>query len=223
VEWIVRCVRFHGMRSREDLFPAEPTIESFLTDLEVNGHVAAVTQHQAMHAPVFLYTRVLHHAMEGRINAVRADKKLNVPVVMTRDEVAAVISLLDGTAQLVATLLYGSGLRIMEAVRIRVKDIDVQMTPLTVRSGTGDKDRFTTVLVTLTPLLQNHLARVKTWHQQGCGSGTWRGLPAPSAGSDVSACRQGMGLAVCLSRPGHLCRPSFRCHPSPSRGPQRHQ
>jgi integrase-like protein len=122
VESIVRCVRFHGMRSREDLFPAEPTIESFLTDLALNRNVAAATQNQAMHALVFLYTRVLDHAMEGNINAVRADKKINVPVVMTREEVASVISLLDGTAQLVAKLLYGSGLRIMEAVRLRVKD-----------------------------------------------------------------------------------------------------
>jgi integrase len=89
---------------------------------------------------------------------VRADKKINVPVVMTREEVAAVISLLDGTAQLVAKLLYGSGLRIMEAVRLRVKDSDFQMKQLTVRSGKGDKDRFTTFPTTLTPLLQNHLA-----------------------------------------------------------------
>jgi integron integrase len=171
VEWIIRFVRFHGMRSRKDLFPAEPKIESFLTDLAVNGHVAAATQNQAMNALVFLYKRFLHHAMEGRINAVRADKKLNVPVVMTRDEVAAVISLLDGTAQLVAKLFYGSGLRIMEAVRIRVQDIDVQMKQLTVRSGKGDKERFTTFPVTLTPLLQNHLARVKTLHQQDSAQG----------------------------------------------------
>ncbi|MDQ3563816.1 MAG: tyrosine-type recombinase/integrase [Pseudomonadota bacterium] len=96
-----------------------------------------------MNALGFLYKRVLNHTLEGRINAVRA-KKINVPVVVTREEVAAVISLLDGTAQLVAKLLYGSGLRIMEAVRIRVKDIDFQMEQLTVRSGKGDKDRFTT-------------------------------------------------------------------------------
>ena len=81
---------------------------------------------------------------------------------MTREEVATIISLLDGTAQLVAKLLYGSGLRIMEAVRIRVKDIDFPMKQLTVRSGKGDKDRFTTFPATLTPLLQNHLARVRT-------------------------------------------------------------
>src|SRR6266487_3425788 len=90
VERIVRFVRFHGMRSREDLFPAEPKTEPFLTDLAVHGHVAAATQNQAMNARVFLYKRVLNHAMEGRINAMRADKKLTVPVVMTRGEVAAV-------------------------------------------------------------------------------------------------------------------------------------
>jgi integron integrase len=171
VEWIVRFVRFHGMRSREDLFPAEPKIESFLTDLAMNRNVAAATQNQAMNALVFLYKRVLNHALPGRINAVRADKKINVPVVMTREEVAAVISLMDGTAQVVAKLLYGSGLRIMEAVRLRGKDIDDQMKQLTVRSGKGDKDRFTTFPATLTPLLQNHLAGVKTLQQQDSAQG----------------------------------------------------
>ena len=171
VEWIIRFARFHGMRSRADLLPAEPKIESFLTDLAVKGNVAAATQNQAMNALVFLYKRVLNHAMEGRINAVRADKKINVPVVMTREEVATIISLLDGTAQLVAKLLYGSGLRIMEAVRIRVKDIDFQMKQLTVRSDKGERDRFTTFPTTFTPLLQNHLARVKTLHQQDLAQG----------------------------------------------------
>jgi integron integrase len=171
VDWIVRFVRFHQMRSREDLLPAEKKIESFLTDLAVNGNVAAATQNQAMNALVFLYKRVLNHPLDGSINAVRADKKINVPVVMTREEVATVISLLDGTAQLVAKLLYGSGLRIMEAVRIRVKDIDFQMKQLTVRSGKGNKDRFTTFPATLTPLLHNHLVRVKTLHQQDAAQG----------------------------------------------------
>jgi hypothetical protein len=105
------------MRSRDDLFPPAPNIEAFVTDLAVNGHVAAATQHQTMHALVFLYKRLRNHAMQGRINAVRVDKKINVPVVMTRDEVAAVIALPDGTAQLVAELLCGSGWRLMPAVR----------------------------------------------------------------------------------------------------------
>jgi len=159
------------MRSREDLFPAEPKIEAFLTDLAVNGNVAPATQNQAMNALVFLYKRVLKHPLEGSIDAVRADKKINVPVVMTREEVATVLSLLNGTAQLVAKLLYGSGLRIMEAVRLRVKDIDWGMKQLTVRSGKGGKDRVTTLPVTLTPLLQNHLAGVKTLHQQDLAQG----------------------------------------------------
>src|SRR5919108_3169838 len=171
LEWIVRYVRFHGMRSRADLFPAEPRIEAFLTDLAVNGNVAAATQNQAMNALVFLYKRVLNHTLEGRINAVRADKKINVPVVMTREEVAAIISLMDGTAQLVAKLLYGSGLRIMEAVRLRVQDIDFQMKQLTGRSGRGDRDRFTTFPATLIPLLQSHLAGVRTLHQQDSAQG----------------------------------------------------
>ena len=81
MEWIIQFARFHGMRS---LFPAEPKIESFLTDLAVNGNVAAATQNQAMNALVFLYKRVLNNAMEGRINAVRADQKINVPAFMTR-------------------------------------------------------------------------------------------------------------------------------------------
>ncbi len=166
VAWIVRFVRFHGMRSRADLFPAEPKIEVFLTDLAMRGNVAAATQNQAMNALVFLYKRVLDHALEDRIDAVRADKKHNVPVVMTREEVAAILSLMEGTTQAVAKLLYGSGLRIMEAVRLRVKDIDFQMKQLTVRSGKGDKDRFTTFPASLTPLLQNHLVGVKTLHQQ---------------------------------------------------------
>lgn len=171
VNWIVRFVRFHHMRSREDLFPAELKIEAFLTALAVHGNVAPATQNQAMNALVWLYKRVLNHSLQGSINAVRADKKINVPVVMTREEVATVISLMNGTAQVVTKLLYGSGLRIMEAVRLRVKDIDEQMKQLTVRSGKGGKDRFTTFPATLTPLLQNHLAGVKTLHQQDLAQG----------------------------------------------------
>lgn len=171
VAWVVRFIRFHGMRSRADLFPAEPKIEVFLTDLAMQGNVAAATQNQAMNALVFLYKRVLEHTLEDRIDALRADRKHNVPVVMTREEVAAILSLMEGTTQVVTKLLYGSGLRIMEAVRLRVKDIDFQMKQLTVRSGKGDKDRFTTFPASLTPLLQNHLVGVKTLHRQDLAHG----------------------------------------------------
>jgi integron integrase len=166
VEWIRRFVRFHGRRSREDLCPAEPKIDALLTDLAVHGHVAAATQNQAMNALGFLDKRALNHALPDRINAMRASKQINVPVVMTREEVAAVLARMDGTAQRVAKLLYGRGLRLIEAVRLRVKAIDDQMKPLTVRSGKGDKDRCTTGPATLIPLLQKPLAGVRTLPQQ---------------------------------------------------------
>ena len=171
VDWIVRYVRFHRMQSRADLQPAEAKMEAFLSDLAVNQHVAPATQNQAMNALVFLYKRVLEQPLEGKIDALRADEKVHVPVVLTREEVASVISLLDGTPQLVVKLLYGSGLRIMEAMRLRIKDVDFAMKQVTVRSGKGDKDRVTTFPASLTPLLQNHLARVKTLHQQDLAAG----------------------------------------------------
>lgn len=166
IDWIVRFVRFHRMLSREDLFPAESKIESYLTNLALEEKVAPATQNQAMNALVFLYKRMLKHPLDEAINAVRADRKVNVPVVLTREEVAAVISVLDGTHQIVVKLLYGSGLRIMEALRLRVHDIDFQMKQLTVRSGKGDKDRMTTFPASLTPLLQNRLTRVRIVHQK---------------------------------------------------------
>ena len=171
IDWIIRFVRFHRMRSREDLYPAESRIEVFLTDLAVRGNVAPSTQNQAMNALVFLYKRVLHATLDGVIDAVRADRKVKVPVVMTRDEVAAVIALMNGSSQLVAKLLYGSGLRIMEAVRLRTKDIDFDMKQVTVRAGKGDKDRITTFPGSLSSLLRNHLGRVGTLHQQDIDKG----------------------------------------------------
>jgi len=171
LEWVVRYVRFHRMQSRADLRPAEAKIEAFLTDLAANRNVAPSTQNQAMNALVFLYKRVLEQPLAGRIDALRAERKVPVPVVLTRDEVASVISLLEGTPQLVVKLLYGSGLRILEAVRLRVKDVDYAMKQVTVRSGKGDKDRVTTFPASLTPLLQNHLHRVKAMHQQDLAAG----------------------------------------------------
>jgi integron integrase len=171
LDWIKRYVKFHGMRSREDLAGGEAKIEAFLTNLAVKGKVAASTQNQAMNALVFLYRTVLKLPLEGRIDAIRADRKVNVPVVMTREETAKVISLMEGTPQLIVKMLYGSGLRILEAVRLRVKDLDFQMRQVTVRSGKGDKDRFTTLSAAVIPLLQNNLLRAKAWHEQDLAVG----------------------------------------------------
>ena len=133
-DWIRRYIHFHHMRSREDLANGETKIEAFCTDLAVNGKVSPSTQNQAFNALVFLYRQVLKLPLEDQINAVRAERKINLPVVLTREEVVKVLALLEGEPQLVVKLLYGSGLRIMEAARLRVKDVDLAMKQVTVRS-----------------------------------------------------------------------------------------
>jgi integron integrase len=109
--------------------------------------------------------------LDDEINAVRANKKVNVPVVMTREETAKIISLMSGTPQLVAKLLYGSGLRISEAIRLRVQDIDNKLKTLTVRSGKGAKDRITTFPSSIMPFLQDHLSKVKSIHENDLAKG----------------------------------------------------
>ncbi|MBU1183293.1 MAG: integron integrase [Proteobacteria bacterium] len=172
-EWIRKFVNFHEMKSRDDLAGGEKKIEAFLTHLAVHGDVAPATQNQAMNALVFLYRKVLKQSLGEEINAVRANRKTNIPVVMTREETARLLSLMSGTPLLVAKLLYGSGLRISEAIRLRIKDIDYELKTLTVRSGKGDKDRVTTFPASIIPFLEAHLARVKIMHQNdlknGCG------------------------------------------------------
>ena len=171
LDWIKRYIHFHHMHSREDLAGGERKIEAFLTDLAVRGKVAASTQNQAMNALVFLYRKVLAKPLDQAIDAVRAERKVNVPVVLTREEVSRVISVIEGVPQLIVKLLYGSGLRILEAVRLRVKDVDFAMKQVTVRSGKGDKDRFTTLAALLIPLLENHLRRVKAFHEKDLAEG----------------------------------------------------
>jgi integron integrase len=170
-DWIKRYVKFHHMRSREDLANGESKIEAFCTDLAVNGKVAPATQNQAFNALVFLYRQVLKLPLEDQINAVRAERKTNLPVVLTREEVGKVLALLEGEPQLIVKLLYGSGLRIMEAARLRVKDVDLAMKQVTVRSGKGDKDRFTTLPGSVIALLENQERKVRVLHQQDLAEG----------------------------------------------------
>ena len=171
VDWIKRYVHFHQMKCREDLVDGERKIEAYLTDLAVNGKVSPSTQNQAMNALVFLYKRVLRSPLNGSIDAVRAERKANVPVVLSEEEVGTVISLIDGAGQLVVKILYGSGLRIMEAVRLRIKDVDFQMKQITVRSGKGDKDRVTTLAVSVVPLLEVQIQKVRVLHQMDVAGG----------------------------------------------------
>lgn len=171
IKWIKQFVHFHKMTSRNDFACGEKKIEDFLTHLAIHGNVAPATQNQAMNALVFLYRKVLKLNLDGKIDALRAVKKKNIPAVMTREETANVLSLMTGTPQLVTKLLYGSGLRISEAIRLRIQDIDEHLKTLTVRSGKGNKDRVTTFPASVIPLLKNHLARVKIAHEKDLKDG----------------------------------------------------
>ena len=170
-DWIKRFVQYHKMRSREDLQNGEKKIERFLTYLAVESHVAPSTQNQAMNALIFLYKKVLKTPLTDKIDAVRAFKKINVPVVLTRDEVKKIINVMENVPQLIVKILYGSGLRVMEAVRLRVQDIDYKMKQITIRSGKGAKDRITTFPESIISLLDNHLVKVKTLHDEDINKG----------------------------------------------------
>ncbi len=164
-DWIKRFVQYHKMTSRKDLSNGEEKIEKFLTYLAVEAHVAPSTQNQAMNALVFLYKKVLKTPLTEKIDAVRAFKKKNIPVVLTRDEVRKIINIMENVPQLIVKILYGSGLRVMEAVRLRVQDIDYKMKQITVRSGKGAKDRITTFPESIIPILDNHFAKTKILHE----------------------------------------------------------
>jgi len=160
-DWVRRFVKFHGMKSRADLADGTRKVEEFLTHLAVEGKVAPATQNQALNALLFLYGRVLEQPLEERVNAVRASKAPRVPVVLTPEEARHLIALLSGSPQLVVKLLYGSGLRLMEALRLRVKDVDFKLLTVTVRQGKGGKDRVTPLAVSLAAPLKEHLEKVR--------------------------------------------------------------
>ena len=165
-DWIRRYIHFHKMRLREELTQeAKAKMELFLSDLAVNGQVAAATQNQAFNSLLFLYREVLDQAIEG-VSAVRADRPVRVPLVLTREETRRVILAMSGTTQLVVKLLYGSGLRLLEALRLRVQDVDLGMKQVTVRDGKGAKDRYTTLAEALIPVLREHLEKVRLRHQE---------------------------------------------------------
>jgi integron integrase len=145
-------------------------VEDFLNYLAIAKNVAASTQNQAFNALVFLYKRVLESPLEN-VKATRSRKEARIPVVLTRDEVKQVLSLLDGVSELVVKLLYGCGLRITEAVKLRVQNIDFGFKQVTVRDGKGMKDRVTPFPVNLEFALSNHLERVKLIHKKDLAQG----------------------------------------------------
>jgi len=164
-DWIRRYILFHKMRCRKDLCNGEAKIELFLTHLAVEKNIAPSTQNQAMNALVFLYKKVLKQELNGEIKAIRSKKKITVPTVLSQDEVTRIIPQVGGISNVIVKLLYGSGLRLQEALRLRVQDLDFELKQLTVRSGKGNKDRFTPFPKSLVPILQSHLVRVKAFHR----------------------------------------------------------
>jgi integron integrase len=162
VGWIRRFVLFHGKRHPADM--GEREITAFLSHLAVTRRVSASTQNQALSALLFLYQHVLGRELEWLDGVVRAKAPGRLPVVLTRDEVRAVLDRLEGAPRLVATLLYGSGLRLLEGLTLRVKDLDLARGEITVREGKGGRDRRTMLPRGVVPTLERHLECVRALH-----------------------------------------------------------
>jgi integron integrase len=189
VHWIKRYIFFHGKRHPAEM--AAPEVTAFQTSLAVHDKVAASTQNQALSALLFLYREVLGVELPWLDDVVRAKRPQHLPVVLTRDEVRAVLQQLDGVSRLMALLLYGSGLRLLECCHLRVKDIDFSTNQIVIRDGKGRKDRVTMLPAAVKAALIAHLARARepaqAAHRRGAG---WVELPTaltrkyPTAGRD---------------------------------------
>jgi len=169
VEWIRRFILFHGKKHPGDM--GEREITAFLTHLAVNRHVAASTQNQALSALLFLYKEVLKQDIGWLENVERVSRPPRLPVVFTKTEARAVLAYLEGEYRMMAELLYGSGLRLMECVRLRVKDVDFGYNQITVRDGKGFKDRVTLLPEKLRAALRAHLADGRERHRREIAQG----------------------------------------------------
>lgn len=189
VAWIRRYILFHGKRHPAEMGALEVT--RFLSALAVEGRVAASTQHQALSALLFLYRDVLDVTLPWLGEVVRAKRPQRLPVILTRDEVRLVLERLDGMPRLMACLLYGAGLRVLECCRLRVQDLDFASNQIVVRGGKGDKDRVTMLPAMAKADLVRHLDSVRAQHQHDLALGAgWVELPTalarkyPHAGRD---------------------------------------
>jgi integron integrase len=169
LSWAKRFILFHDKRHPKDM--GAPEIRAFLTSLAVQHQVAASTQNGALNALVFLYRQVLQQPFPELEHLERAKRPRQLPTVFTREEVQAVLAYLSGVPYLMTSLLYGSGLRLMECVRLRVKDLDFAYRHITVRQGKGAQDRVTMLPQTLMEPLQRHLTTVKLLHEEDLRTG----------------------------------------------------
>lgn len=169
VDWIKRYILFHGKQHPKNLGARD--LEAFLTHLAVAGKVAAATQNQAKSALLFLYREVLEIALPWLDNVTQAKAPKRLPVVLTVKEVQAVMAGMSGTHALIAQLLYGSGMRLMEAVRLRVKDVEFSRREILIREGKGFKDRVTMLPDAVIEPLLRHLEKVKMLHEEDLALG----------------------------------------------------
>ena len=168
-DWIRRFILFHAKRHPAEM--GAPEVEAFLTHLATVGRVAASTQNQALSTLLFLYREVLGVELPWMENMQRAKRSQKLPVVLTVNEVRMLLAHMEGLDWLMASLLYGTGMRLMECVRLRVKDLDFEMKQITVRNGKGGKDRVTMLPEPMMRPLREHLRRVETIHEQDLDAG----------------------------------------------------
>jgi integron integrase len=173
LNWIRRYILFHNKRHPAEM--GAPEIEAFLTYLAIERKVAASTQNQALSALLFLYRYVLiDPSRDLTVNAVRAKRRKRLPTVLTKEEVGKVLGCMDGVQQLKANLLYGSGLRLMECLRLRVKDIDFQRRQILVRDSKGFKDRVTMLPDCVASSMRDHMRGVRLLHERDLAQGFGR-------------------------------------------------
>ena len=199
VGWIRRFILFHGKRHPLEMGEAEVGV--FLSDLALAGSMwAASTQNQALSSLLFLYGKVLDRPLDRVCEITPAKRPRRLPVVMDRNEIRAVLAQLDGTRWLMASLLYGSGLRLMECLRLRVKDVEFGSGRLVVRNEKGGVDRMTVLPGSVRDPLARQIERVGGDSSSGSCRRVGSGLPAGYARAEISRCGSIDGLAVCLSR-----------------------
>lgn len=178
VGWIKRYIFFHGKRHPSSMGGEE--VNAFLSSLAVNDHVSAATQNQALCALLFLYRDVLNDPLPWLNDVVRARRHFRVPVVLAPEEVKLLLSHMNGTPKLIALLLYGSGLRLLECLQLRVKHVNFARWEIFVRDTKGRRDRVTTLARSAEPLLREHLAKVRELHQRDLAAG-FGAVPLPTA------------------------------------------
>ena len=172
IDWVRRFILFHGKRHPGDMGAAE--VEAFLSHLAVERHVSASTQNQAKAALLYLYKQVLEIALPWLNEVVQAKRPKRLPVVLTPTEVRELLLHMDGTTGLIAQLLYGTGMRLLEALRLRVKDVEFARREIVVREGKGNKDRVTVLPENLMAPLQAQLQKARVLHEKDLAAGLGR-------------------------------------------------